>query len=135
MTANLQTGMTVKQAAKALNVSERGIYDARRLIRTGRTDLVAAVERGDTAPHECGGAAGGHHGDRVPGSAGLDAFEVCDFGGHDRFEVEDGEVVGPIGRYEKPEATVRGGSHAPRPIPSTSSTASGFVRARQAAVR
>ncbi len=47
MTANLQTGMTVKQAAKALNVSERGIYDARRLIRTGRTDLVAAVKRGD----------------------------------------------------------------------------------------
>ncbi len=47
MTAKLQTGMTVKQAAKALNVSERGIYDARRLIRTGRTDLVAAVKRGD----------------------------------------------------------------------------------------
>ncbi len=47
MTANLQTRMTVKQAAKALNVSERGIYDAKRLIRTGRTDLVAAVERGD----------------------------------------------------------------------------------------
>ncbi len=47
MTANLQTGMTVKQAAKALNVSERCIYNARRLIRTGRTDLIAAVERGD----------------------------------------------------------------------------------------
>ena len=47
MTANLQTGMTVKQAAKAMNVSERNIYNARRLIRTNRTDLIEAVERGD----------------------------------------------------------------------------------------
>ncbi len=47
MTANLQTEMTVKQAAKVMNVSERGIYNARRLIRTGRTDLIAAVDRGD----------------------------------------------------------------------------------------
>lgn len=47
MTANLQTGMTVKQAAETMNVSERNVYNARRLIRTNRTDLIAAVERGD----------------------------------------------------------------------------------------
>ena len=45
MTANLQTGITVKQAAEVMNVSERSVHNARRLIRTGRTDLIAAVER------------------------------------------------------------------------------------------
>ena len=30
-----------------VTATERGIYNARRLIRTGRTDLIAAVERGN----------------------------------------------------------------------------------------
>ena len=47
MTANLQTGMTMKQAAEVMNVSERSVYSARRLLRSGRDDLRAAVERGD----------------------------------------------------------------------------------------
>ena len=59
MTANLQTGMTVKQAAKVMNVSERGIYNARRLIRTGRTDLIAAVDRGDMSVNKALVLAGG----------------------------------------------------------------------------
>ncbi|MDE2397506.1 MAG: hypothetical protein KGM91_18900 [Burkholderiales bacterium] len=44
-TANLQ-GLTVKQAASIMNVSERGVYDARRLIRSARADLIAEVEAG-----------------------------------------------------------------------------------------
>jgi hypothetical protein len=46
-TANLQTGLTVKQAARALAVSERMVYMCRELLATGRDDLAAAVERGE----------------------------------------------------------------------------------------
>ena len=47
MTANLQTGLTVKQAARLMNVSERNVYNARKLRRSGRDDLVARVECGE----------------------------------------------------------------------------------------
>jgi hypothetical protein len=49
MTANLQanTTLTVKQATKLLNVSERLLYMARELMNTGRADVVAEVEAGD----------------------------------------------------------------------------------------
>jgi len=47
MTANLQTGLTVKQAARLMNVSERSVYNARKLRRSGRDDLVARVECGE----------------------------------------------------------------------------------------
>jgi len=45
-TANLQS-LTVKQAARVMNVSERSVYDAGKLIATGRTDLIEKVERGE----------------------------------------------------------------------------------------
>jgi hypothetical protein len=51
MTANLQTGLTVKQAAQLMNVSERSVYLARKLARSGRADLCAAVERGELSMH------------------------------------------------------------------------------------
>ena len=47
MTANLQTGLAVMQAARLMNVSERSIYNARKLCRSGRDDLVARVECGE----------------------------------------------------------------------------------------
>ncbi len=54
-TANLQSGnksrLTVKQAAILMNVSERTIYMARELKRTGREDLVTAVEQGKMSLH------------------------------------------------------------------------------------
>jgi hypothetical protein len=43
--ANLQ--MTVKDAAKLMNVSERLVYMSRRVVRSGRLDLVDAITRGD----------------------------------------------------------------------------------------
>jgi hypothetical protein len=46
-TADLQSRLTVEQAAQHMNVSERMVYLARKLLRSGRDDLVAAVERGD----------------------------------------------------------------------------------------
>jgi hypothetical protein len=46
MTANLQGGFTIKQAAAVMNVSERMVYMARELMQTGRADLCAAVESG-----------------------------------------------------------------------------------------
>lgn len=49
--ANLQSGLSVKTAAKLMAVSERLVYMARKLIRTGRTDLVSAVERDDLTIH------------------------------------------------------------------------------------
>ena len=49
-TANLQR-LTVKQAARVMNVSERSVYMAGELMRTGRHDLVAAVEAGTLKLH------------------------------------------------------------------------------------
>ena len=43
--ANLQTGVTVKQAAKIMNVSERSVYAANR-IRRDCPDLVPQIEAG-----------------------------------------------------------------------------------------
>ncbi len=92
MTANLQTGMTVKQAAKALNVSERGIYDARRLIRTGRTDLVAAFERGDMSVNKALLLAG----EKQPASAYqrlIRAGTACSEDEQGRFLVHTGSIT------------------------------------------
>jgi hypothetical protein len=44
-TANLQR-LTIRQLAAAFNVSERSIYMAGELLRTGRSDLNEAVEAG-----------------------------------------------------------------------------------------
>lgn len=44
MTANLQ--LTVRQAARVMSISERSVYSARRILRSGRIDLVEAVEQG-----------------------------------------------------------------------------------------
>jgi hypothetical protein len=48
-TANLQSmeKLTVKALAASQNISERTIYYARRLMRSGRDDLVQAVQRGE----------------------------------------------------------------------------------------
>ncbi len=46
MTANLQTEITVAEAAKIMNVSERTVYSARRIINSGRQDLITALEKG-----------------------------------------------------------------------------------------
>jgi hypothetical protein len=48
-TANLQTRFTVAQAATMMNVSVRSVYKAKALIKTGREDLIAAVEAGNLA--------------------------------------------------------------------------------------
>ena len=61
MTANLQTKTTVKQAAVLMNVSERSIYSARRLFKSGRDDLIAAVERGDMSINKALSIAYGQH--------------------------------------------------------------------------
>ena len=39
--------ISVREAARLMNVSERLVYDCRRLERTGRQDLVDAVVRGE----------------------------------------------------------------------------------------
>lgn len=49
--ADLQSGLTVRQAAKLLNVSERLVYMTKRVMRSGRQDLVDAIERGDISVH------------------------------------------------------------------------------------
>ncbi len=49
MTANLH--ITVKQAAALMNVSERMVYEARRLYRTGRADLIEQVKAGTLSLH------------------------------------------------------------------------------------
>lgn len=49
MTANLH--ITVKQAAKFVNVSVRSVYGARQLKATGRDDLCAAVTAGTMSLH------------------------------------------------------------------------------------
>ena len=46
-TAHVQSHITVKQFAEILNVSERGIYNARELVRTGRADLIDRVWAGE----------------------------------------------------------------------------------------
>lgn len=52
-TANLQsTRVTVKQAAAAMNVSERMVYMAMSLMRSGRPDLVRRVEAGEIDLHK-----------------------------------------------------------------------------------
>lgn len=50
-TANLQKGLTVKEAAKLMQVSERQVYYAQKLRRSGRADLIAAVQRGEITLH------------------------------------------------------------------------------------
>jgi hypothetical protein len=52
MTANLQKHPTVREMAKAAGISERALYLARRLRRSGRTDLIAAVERDELKLYE-----------------------------------------------------------------------------------
>jgi hypothetical protein len=39
--------MTARQAAQQMSVSERSVYTARRIIRSGRQDLIDACERGE----------------------------------------------------------------------------------------
>jgi hypothetical protein len=53
VTANSQLSrrITFKQAAKLMNVSERSVYSALKLERSGRDDLVTAVERGELSLH------------------------------------------------------------------------------------
>lgn len=48
--ANLQK-VSVKQAAKMMNVSERMVYEAARLRRSGRVDLIQQVEAGELILH------------------------------------------------------------------------------------
>ena len=48
-TTNLQ--MTVRDAVKLMNVSERLVYRSRRVMRSGRLDIVDAITRGDTTTH------------------------------------------------------------------------------------
>ena len=47
MTANLQTKITVPVAAKLMNVSERLIYMAMKVQRSGRQDLIYGIEKGE----------------------------------------------------------------------------------------
>ncbi len=50
--ANLQyRDRTIKQIAADFNISERMLYEAMRLPRTGRDDLVARVEAGEISIH------------------------------------------------------------------------------------
>ena len=52
MIADLQTRhLTVREAARVMNVSERGVYLAHELERTGRMDLYRAVESGTLSLH------------------------------------------------------------------------------------
>jgi hypothetical protein len=51
MTAALQTRVTFAKAAKMMNVPERAVYLALELQRSGRADLVSAVERGEIKLH------------------------------------------------------------------------------------
>jgi hypothetical protein len=49
---SMKLRVTVKQMADAIGISERMVYIARRLDRSGRKDLVAAVKRGEIKLHE-----------------------------------------------------------------------------------
>jgi hypothetical protein len=54
--ANLQKtrkeGLTVKEAAKRFNVSERSIYMAAKILRSGNQEICRAVERGEMTLHK-----------------------------------------------------------------------------------
>jgi hypothetical protein len=52
MTANLQRKNAVREAAKLMNVSERLVYYAGKLRRSGRQDLIEVVERGEMSLHK-----------------------------------------------------------------------------------
>ena len=52
MTANLQRKNAVREAAKLMKVSKRLVYYAGKLRRSGRQDLIEAVERGDMTLHK-----------------------------------------------------------------------------------
>ena len=89
MTANLQAKVTVKEAAKLMNVSERNVYNARRLIRTGRADLIAAVKRGDMSTNKALTLAG----EKQPASAYqrlIRAWNACSEDEQGRFLVHIG---------------------------------------------
>jgi hypothetical protein len=43
--------MTIRQAAKSMNVSERSVKKAIELLKSGRSDLIAAVEAGSVSLH------------------------------------------------------------------------------------
>lgn len=50
--ANLHVSkFTVRQAAEMMNVSVRSVYDARKLLQSGRDDLVAQCESGKLSIH------------------------------------------------------------------------------------
>ena len=69
--ANLQ-GMSARDAAKMMNVSERMVYMALELQRSGRGDLIAAVEAGGMSLHRALGLAKpARYGSRRDGCATL----------------------------------------------------------------
>ena len=49
--ANLQKRPTIKEAAKLMQVSERQVYYARKLRRSGRADLIEAARRDEITLH------------------------------------------------------------------------------------
>jgi hypothetical protein len=70
--ANLQpASLTVKQAAAAANVSERTVYMALKILRSGRTDLIGACERGEMSLHKALKII-----DRVPDKTALDPLVI-----------------------------------------------------------
>jgi hypothetical protein len=52
MTANLQPRRSIRQLAAAAGVSERSMYTAIGIVRSGRQDIIAAVERGEMSLHK-----------------------------------------------------------------------------------
>ena len=52
MTANSQAKVTVKEAAKLMNVSERSVYMARKVLRSGRQDLIDALDKGEISTNK-----------------------------------------------------------------------------------
>lgn len=52
MTANLQTKITIMEAAKLMNVSERSVYMAMKVLRSGRQDLIDAVDKGEISTNK-----------------------------------------------------------------------------------
>ncbi len=52
MTANLQAKVTVKEAAKLMNVSERSVYMAMKVLRSGRQDLIDAIDKGEISTNK-----------------------------------------------------------------------------------
>ena len=47
-----EKGLTVREAAQLMNVSERAVYMARAIRATGRTGLIEACERGEMSLHK-----------------------------------------------------------------------------------